>query len=57
MNKKEVYERAKLELTVFSNGSDILNDSDVRETKNNITRAVRSSKPFPYMNGGRNSLY
>ena len=57
MNIKERYERAELELTFFGDKADILNDSDVRETKNNITRAVRSSKPFPYMNGGRNSLY
>ena len=57
MNKKEIYERTKLELTFFSEGTDILNDSDAHDSEDNLTKAIRSSKPFPYMNGGRESLY
>ena len=57
MNKKEIYERAQLELTVFAEGTDILNDSDAHDSGDNLTKAIRSSKPFPYMNGGRESLY
>ena len=57
MNKKEIYERAQLELTVFAEGTDILNDSDAHDRGVNLTKAIRSSKPFPYMNGGRDGLY
>ena len=63
MNKKELYERAKLDLTRFCDGSGIMTDPDEElnastpyRRGNNILKVVQSSKPTPWLTGGRDSF-
>lgn len=59
MNKKEIYERAELDLTHFSESSGIMTDlnaSTPYRRGDNVLKVVQSSKPTPWLSGGRDSF-